>query len=216
MDFKDIRDQLLERIKEYGQKISENEAAVQLTERYRALSPVMQKVLAGATIVLALYIIYSIPASYVSTSQEYEESFEYNRGLIRGLFRSARQPIINSQKFSGLSASELKSRVEGLMTSALVVESQKGSSYPSKNTLPVALPAAIKQEGMTFEIKKLNLKQVVSLGEQISTMHPNTKLAAVEIQADEADPHYFNVKYAVTSLSLPIKSEIKSAPTKKR
>lgn len=215
MDFKDIKDQFAERLKEVGQKISENESVIQLVERYKALSPVMQKVIAGVSIVLALYIIYSIPASYVTTSTEYEDNFNYNRGLIRGLFRSARQPIINAEKFSGMNTDELKTRVDGLMASALVVESQKGSSYPSKNALSVALPAAIKQEGMTFEIKKLNLKQVVSLGEQISTMHPNAKLAAVEIRADEQDPHYFNVKYSVTSLSLPMKSEAK-APTKKR
>lgn len=216
MDLKEIKEQFVEKLKDYGQKIADNETVIELVEKYKSLSPLVQRIIAGVTIVLAMYLIYSIPESYVTTSTEYEDSFESNRSLIRGLFRSARQPMIDANKFSGLSADQLKSRVEGLMSSALVVESQKGASYPSKPTLAAQIPPAIKQEGMTFEIKKLNLKQVVTLSEQLSTMHPNTKLAAMEIQADEQDPHYFNVKYSVSSLSLPIKSDNKPMLNKKR
>lgn len=216
MDLKEIKEQLVDKLKEYGQKVADNDTVIQLVERYKALSPLVQKVITVLTITLVLYVIYSVPASYVASSVEYEESFINNRNLIRGLFRSARQPIINADKFSGLTTDQLKSRVDGLLAGELVVDSQKGPSYPSKATLSGQIPAAIKQEGMTFEIKKLNLKQIVNLSERISTMHPNTKLAALEIFADEKDPHYYNVKYSVSSLSLPIKSEGKPAIDKKK
>lgn len=219
MTLAELKEQLAERLKEYGTKINESESFIQLKERYNNFSPGMQKILAGFFFFLVAYVIYSVPAMFIDASKEYEENFSTNRQLIRGLYRSARNPSIPADRFTGQDFEQMKSAVEGTLSAQQVIESQKGSFAPANKPLAAnKVPQAIRQTGMTFEIKKLNLKQVVGISEQISTMHPNTKLASLEIRADEADPHYFNVKYTLSSLSLPIKTppNAKPQPFKRR
>ncbi len=211
--FADIKEQVVEKLKEYGSRISENETVITLMERFHNLSPLVQKTVIASLIFLAGFLLYSIPAAYITEAQEAEESFATNRRLLRDLYRSARNPSIPPERFSGPKFEDMKMRVEGLLSKTQVLESQKGAFVPTKRPLPASkVPNSILQEGMEFELKKLNLKQVVALSEQLSSLHPNTKLAAVQINADKEDPHYFNVKYTLSSLSVPIKE---SGPAKK-
>lgn len=217
MTLNDLKDQFLERTKDIATRLSENESVIQLKERYQNMSPLVQKTIIFAGIFFVGYMFYSVPAAYIDSAKAYEETFETNRGLLRGLFRAARNPQIPPDRFAGPDFTQMKSRVEGFMASSNVLETQKGTFAPAANPLPTAVvPRQIKQEGMTFELKKLNLKQVVGISEQISSMHPNTKLAGLEINADAEDPHYFNVKYTLSSLSLPMKAERNAAPNPKR
>jgi hypothetical protein len=213
MTLSDVKEQFLERFKEVSAKISESESAILLGERYRNLSPVVQKLLIGFGVFVAAYMIYSVPSAFVDASKEYEDSFTINRELIRGLFRSARNPTISPDRFRGQDFSQMKSQVEGVLANIQVIDSQKGTFSPANRPLPVRqVPSVIQQNGMSFEVKKLNLKQVVALSEQISSMNPNTKLAAMEVRADTIDPHYFNVKFTLSSLNLPIKSDGNKPP----
>lgn len=220
MNLADLKEKFLESLKETSTKLSENETVIRLGESYRNLSPMMQKVLTGFVIFIFGYLIYSVPASFLDAAAEAEENFALNRSLIRGLYRSARNPTISADQFKGLEFEEMKTSVDGVLTNTQVIDTQKTGYVPvprplvSKNA-----PAAIKQTGMSFEIKKLNVKQIVSLSEQLASMHPNTKLAGLEIRADKADPHYYNVKYTLSSLSLPIKeapANNKSQPGRRR
>jgi hypothetical protein len=213
MTLSDVKEQLLERFKEVSAKVSESESAILLSERYRNLSPLVQKSLIGFGVFVAAYMIYSVPSAFVDASKEYEDSFTLNRELIRGLFRSARNPTISPDRFRGQDFGQMKSQVEGVLANIQVIESQKGTFSPANRPLPARqVPSVIQQNGMSFEIKKLNLKQVVALSEQISSMNPNTKLASMEVRADTIDPHYFNVKFTLSSLNLPIKSDGNKPP----
>jgi hypothetical protein len=202
----DIKDQLVERLKDYGTRISESESFILLSERFHNLSPLVQKVITGAALFLVGFLLYTIPAGYITAAQEAEDSFNTNRQLLRGLYRVARNPTIPPERFSGPDFNQMQSKVNDLLNKTQVLDTQKGAFSPAKKPLNNAkVPSAIHQEGMEFEVKKLNLKQVVALSEQVSALHPNTKLASVQIVADPADPHYFNVKYTLSSLSVPIK-----------
>jgi len=217
MTLNDLKEQLLDKWKEISGKVMESESVIQLTEKYRNLSPNAQKAVVAGLVIFAGYMVYSVPASFINSSKEYEASFETNRALIRGLFRSARNPTISADKFRGPGFDDMKSRVDGFLANNQVIESQKGAFAPANKPLKSKLlPNAVRQEGMTFEVKKLNLKQAVTLSEQLAGMHPNAKLAGVEIVADAADPHYYNVKYTLSSLSLPIKEDKPKEPKKKR
>lgn len=219
MDFNQLKEQATEQFKDLWQKINENETVIQLIEKYKGLSPLVQKIIVGASACLVLYLFYTIPSAFLSSASYYEDNFEYNRSLIRGLFRAARSPAGGRDEFSGLSYEQMQSMVNTQLRSAQVLDKQKGSFRPAQRPLPSKMvPSAINQDGMVFEIKKLNLKQVTEISERIASMHPNTKLAAISIQADQKDPHYFNVIYTLSSLSLPGGSspETSKSPFKKR
>jgi len=209
----DLKEQLTERLKEYGNRIAESETFISLNERFHNLSPLVQKCLIAGAVFLVGFLLYTIPASYVGEAQEAEERFTTNRTIMRDLYRVARNPSIPADRFQSPDFNELKTRVDALLTKTQVLDSQKGTFAPAKRPLSTdKVPSEIHQDGLEFEVKRLNLKQVVALSEQLSSIHPNTKLAAVQIDADQKDGHYFNVKYTLASLSAPIKES--TAPKK--
>ncbi|MBY0385702.1 hypothetical protein K2X05_11150 [bacterium] len=215
MNFSDIKEKFIESFQQLASRVQESSLYIQLMERYRNFNPLMQKLIVVSLVFLVLFAFYLIPDSFVSSSVTYEESFQVNRRLVRDLFRTARNPMIRSDQFKGPDFDEMKSLIEAQMMGAQIMDSQKGAFLPVNKPLPSKLvPGAIQQTGLSFEVKKLNLTQIVQLSQKLSSLHPNTKLSGVDIQADKEDPHYFQVKFTMSSLSLPIKDE--SAPLKKK
>lgn len=154
MTLSDIKEQVVERAKDIATRISENENVVRLSERFQNLSPLVQRTIMFSAVFFVGYILYSIPAAYIDSAKTYEETFEVNRGLLRGLFRTARNPQIPPGRFKGPDFNEMKTRVDGFLMSGNVLETQKGAFAPENNPLPSAtVPRAIKQDGMSFEVK---------------------------------------------------------------
>lgn len=213
--FADLKEKLMESLQQIWSRIQESSIYIQLMERYSNFNPTVQKLILAGLVFFAVFFVYMIPDSFVTSSKTYEDNFHVNRRLIRDLFRTARYPVIRANEFKGPDFDEMKSLIEAQMNGAQIIDSQKGPFVPVNKPLASKLvPGAIQQAGLAFEVKKLNLRQIVNLSQKLSALHPNTKLAGVDIQADKEDPHYYNVKFTMSSLSLPMKDE--SAPTKKK
>lgn len=206
MGIEEVKEQLKEKWDELVIKVSESEAFIQLSERYSNLSPVVQKVIVFSVIFFAGYVVYSIPAGFISAAGEKEANFVQSRTLIRGLVRSARNPTISPDQFNGQEFEEMRSRIDEVAKNNQVLDTQKGVAANAIKPLPSdVVPSQIKQNGITYEFKKLTLRQAVAMSQQMSSLHANTKLAGVMIEADREDPHYFTVKYTLSSLALPLK-----------
>lgn len=213
--FSDLKEKVVESFQQLLSRIQDSALYNQLLEKYNNLTPSVQKLLLAGLLFFAVFTVYLIPESFVTSSNTYEESFKVNRRLIRDLFRTARHPAIRPEQFKGPDFDELKTLIDTQITGTQILESQKGPFLPVNKPLTGKLvPGAIQQTGLSFELKKLNLTQIVQLSQKLSSLHPNTKLAGVDIQADKEDPHYFQAKFIMSSLSLPIKEE--SAPVKKK
>lgn len=215
MNWNEIKEKIVDFFAPILAKIQESSLYIQLMERYRNLNPLVQKLVLAGLVFFAVFTVYLIPEAFVNSSVSYEDSFQMNRRLVRDLLRTARNPVIRAEQFRGPDFDEMKSLIETQITSAQIMESQKGPFLPEDKPLPTKLvPNAIEQTGLSFQVKKVNLTQIVQLSQKLSSLHPNTKLAGVNIQADKEDPHYFDVTFTMSSLSLPIKDEVK--PEKKK
>lgn len=203
MDFSEQKEQIIEKFKETSQKISENDTVIQLVEAYKGLSPLVQKCLLAFVALIFVYVLYSIPSGYIASASDYEARFQENRDMIRGLFKTARMGSGGSSSFTGQSYSTMKSSSEGKLRMERVMDTQQSGFLNADKALPRnAVPTAIRQEGMTISLKQLNIEQVAGLSEKLSSLHPNTKLAGLSVRATKADPHYFDVSYTLSSLSL--------------
>ncbi len=213
--FSDLKEKLKESLQQFLSRVQESSLYIQMMERFNNFNPAMQKLIVAGLVFFAVFFVYMIPEAFVTSSQTYEDNFHVNRRLIRDLFRTARHPVIRADEFKGPDFEEMKALIETHMTGAQIIESQKGPFVPVNKPLASKLvPGAIQQAGLSFEVKKLNLRQIVNLSQKLSALHPNTKLAGVDVQADKEDPHYYNVKFTMSSLSLPMKDD--SAPPKKK
>lgn len=210
MGIEDIKEQLKEKWDELLVKVTESDSFILVSERYNNLAPMVQKALLFTMIFFVGYVVYSIPAYFIDSANEKEARFVETRGLIRGLSRSARNPVVSPDQFRGMEFEEMRARIDEVAKRIQVIDSQKGTAAAAVKPLPAnVVPSAITQNGLSYEFKKLTLRQAVAMSEQISSLHANTKLAGVTIEADREDSHYFTVRYTLSSLSLPSKSKRK-------
>ncbi|MCB0378833.1 MAG: hypothetical protein KDD33_10095 [Bdellovibrionales bacterium] len=203
MNFEDLKDQLREQFQELWAKIQENELFIQLKERYDGLTPEVQKIINFTSIAIVVYFIYSIPASFSSSSSTYEENFIENRQLTRDLIRAGRLTRDLKMPPPAPDFPQMQSNIERILTENLVLEEQK-SSLTQKNDVAGTdlVSKSFNQTGARVVVKKLNLKQLVKIAEDVSKM-PSSELINMAVQADTKDPHYFNVDYEVAAFSVP-------------
>ncbi len=203
MDFESYKEQLIEALKNFRNKVEDSETYIRLKERYDNLPAHYQKGILFTALFLSIYLIYSIPASFVSTAQEKLTYFEENRQLTRELIRAGRLARTIQLPPPAPSSEMLNTLIEDQLIKERVIPEQKMGTKPVTDLADTSLvPKAIEQSGLKTSLKKLNLKQVVRIGEGLSAID-SSQLMNIAIQADSKDPHYFNVDYEVATFSVP-------------
>lgn len=146
----------------------------------------------------------SIPYSFVSSSSNFVAEFEEHRDLIRSLLRtrnlSGGPPLPR-----GMTAEDMKMRVESSLDQAGLLDTQLGSIEILSDGDPNSklAPANVTQQGVKVELKKLNLRQILDLGYRLQNLDGSVKMTGLEIKAAADDPHYFNTIFKLISYSLP-------------
>lgn len=203
MNFDDLKDQLRERFQVLAARVQESAAWGDLTEKFGNLSPNAQKgVLAGIGAFFAL-VLLAIPYSMYSSSATTVTEFEEKRDLIRELFRVKRESAILDSAPPEISPAELQSRANNQITTAQIQPEQIRSISEFDNAGSPGIPKNVIQKGITVNLGKLTLRQVVDLGHQLQSIHPSTKMIGLEVNANRDNPHYFDVVYKIVSFSLP-------------
>ena len=218
MDFEAYKEQFLESFNTYKNKVVESDLYIQLKERYDNLQPNVQTLIKVGASFLIIYFFYSIPASFVSASQEKMEFFNDNRDLTRNLIRAGR--IDRHMPFPppATSSSSMQSAVESKMRSLLVLPEQKLSLGPKSDVASKSfVHKNVIQNGLQAKFKKLTLKQAIKIAETMENVR-GSELINLSIIADKEDPHYFNVEYEMASFSVkkPIKKIVPSKKSKKK
>lgn len=199
MDFESLKEQFLERFHFYKNQIQESEAYIQLKERYDNLTPQIQLLIKATSVFFIIYIFYSIPASFVASANENLSLFEEQRQLTRDLIRAGRIEKTTQLPPPAPSASDLSNQVDGILTREQILPEQKMSAAAKENVASKDLvPPSIKQSGIKVSLKKLNLRQIVKVGEALNNIN-SSRLMNIAIQADADDPHYFTVDYEVAA-----------------
>lgn len=216
MDLDIYKEQLVETFNTYRSRVEDNSSYIQLKEKYDNLPQNGQKAIVYGVLFLIVYFVYSIPASFVTSADEKLEFFEENRQLTRELIRAGRIEKTVQLPPPAPSTQSLQSQVEAKLSQERVTPEQKLNSQPIKNVAATSIvPKSIIQNGVKTTIKQLNLKQVVKLGESFDDIS-GTQLMNIAIQADNKDPHYFNVDYEVASFSVPIEKEASPKKSSKK
>ena len=212
MDFESIKEQAVDRFFELKGKVEDSELYIGLKERYDNLSPNAQIGVKVAASFMALFMLYSFPAGYLTSANEKMEMFEENRQLTRDLIRAGRIARTIQLPPMAPSMESLTAQVNSAIDKENVLSEQKGGVTPKQDVVQKSIvPATINQTGLKANIKKLNLRQLVNIGESLQKIQ-GSKLINMAVLADNKDPHYFNVDFEVAAFSLPIAKE--EAPKK--
>ncbi len=207
MDFEALKEQFLDRFQAYKSQLEDTGIYIQLKERYDNLSPGIQQAVKYAGLLFVIYFFYSIPASFIDSANQKLTYFEDNRQMTRELIRAGRIAQTVQLPPPAPTATSLSSHVERVLAAEQILPEQKMSSTQKENVAAKTLaPASIKQSGIKLSLKKLNLRQLVRVGEALDQID-STKLINLAIQADAQDPHYFAVDYEVAAFEVPRDSE---------
>ena len=202
MNFDDLKEQFITTFKTRWEQFQDSSLYNQGKDRFENLSPVMQKVTVGGVIVLLIYIVLSIPLSYISNSSDRVAEFETNRQLIRDLLKVSRE----AQDVPNIPAAPpmevIRSRVDQEIQNArLLPEQIKGTDVTAEASS--LIPQNLQAGSMKISLAKLNLRQVLDLGYQFQNINPSVKLKDVGITANGEDSRYFDVIYKLAVLAVP-------------
>ena len=203
MNIESLRENLTKKLITLKNRIEETEAYNRARETYQGLSPKIQKLIKFIFIFLIAYPFYSLPNSYIKTAKENMGFFEENRNLTKGLIRAGRIASNSQSSPSSLSTNQLRSMLEAKISSQGVSSEQRKEITPLNQITDKSLiPGKVKQKGLKVKIDKLNLRQLILLGESFDSIE-SSRLMNLSVTADKLDPHYFNVEYEVATFFIP-------------
>ncbi len=207
MDIESIKEQIIDRFFEIKGKVEDSELYIGLKDRYDNLSPNAQIGVKIAASLMTLFVLYSFPAGYLTTANEKIEMFEENRQLTRDLIRAGRIASTIQLPPMAPTIDSLTSQINSAIDNEHVLAEQKGGVIAKQDVVQKSIvPKAISQTGVKAILKKLNLRQLVNLGESLEQIQ-GSKLINIAVLADSSDPHYFDVDYEVAAFSMPMPKE---------
>jgi hypothetical protein len=200
-----IKDQLADQFNALWGRVQESSAYNSLKEQYESWPHIAQRGAAYGAGFLLVFLILSIPFSYISSSSVAIEEFNDHRALLRDLLRVSGQAGAPPPLPPGLSTADLQARVQGLVAQFGLIEEQVvGVTALGDRPAAALAPPAIEQSGVELSLKKLNLEQILDISVRLQDISDGTRLTGLTINANAEDNHYFDVIFKVVNFSIPI------------
>lgn len=195
-------EQIKAQLQSVWEKIQESEAYNQLNDRYQSLSSTGQKAVQAFGILIILGAFLFSPLSQLTTSQSLISEFESKRSLIRDLFKAYRDSSTSTQIHPAPMSSELISNIQSSLSNARLIPEQiiAVSTSQAEGKL---IPANLLMDVIEVKLSKLNLRQIVDIGTQLTNISDAVKVKDMIIRAHAELAGYFDVDFKLYSLKVP-------------
>lgn len=205
MAFEDLKDKFQDGIAEFRNKIEESPAYHSVRERYENLSTSAQRALLLSLVAAGIIMFCYIPYSYFSSSSVYVTEFNEKRSMIRQLLRASRLASQAGSVSNPPEIGTLQSTITNRLAQFNLLPDQNGGiNIVSAAALGGSLaPAGIVQEGLSVNLKQLNLKQVVDIGYDFQNLAQGVRLVGLSMSPTPADTRYFDVIFQIARFSMP-------------
>lgn len=203
----DLKERFDGALKNLLERVQESSLFIQIKEKYENLTPIKQKLsIAGISLIL-VYILFSIPFSYFSSSSDYVSAFEEKRQLLRDLLKVAR----DSKELPNIpippDIASLRAQIQGLLEADRLIPTQILGIENSVTTSQL-IPSLLSQGTVSVKLAQLNLRQAVEIGHQLQGINQSVKITELQMTANAKDSHYFDVLYKLVVLAIPQQAEI--------
>ena len=214
----DVKDRIRESFAAGLTRIQESPAWHQLMERYQGLSQTGQRIALAVTGVLLALLMFLLPWTFFSSSQDRVADFEDKKKMIRDMFRYSHEASTLPRAPEALGPARLRSIVQtalsGVRPTLLPEQTAAIEDIDNAAAKSEALPKALTQKGVVVPLTRLNLDQVVTIGTKLKELVPTVKLVGLRVQANQPDPHYFDASFKLVAFELPAEAPPKGAPGK--
>ena len=200
MDLQGLKDQFGENIDKVKNLAQESPLYNTLKEKFEALPSRSQKITIFGAIALVIFLVLSIPFSYISVSKTNIEAFEQDRSLIKRLLKTKQAQ--NLPKMPNIETTRLKTQIEALLKRSNLLDEQIDDIKDVPSPSPF-ITNKVKQSGLDVFLKNLNLQQIKDIGFELQKINPNAKLTGLNINASKDKENYFYVVFSLKNISFP-------------
>lgn len=199
---------LMDRISELGStiwsRLEENSAFNTLREKFETLSSSVQRLVTIGAISLVILLIVSIPLSGLFGSSSYVGEFEEKKDIIERLLAAEQSMKQGSPLPEGLTSPALQARVRNRLQMFRLIEGQGPTLAPLGDKPAGSLaPNILEQAGLEVNLKGLNLKQTLDIGNALESLDASVKVLGLTVTASTQFPKYYDVIYKIVSFSFP-------------
>ena len=200
--FAELGEQLKSQLTQIWDKIKDTESYNQLRDKYESLTPAGQKISQIVFFGLLVGVLIYVPFSQVQVSSVQIEQFETQRGLIRDLFKTFRESLGHLQMATPPTGAQLVLTIQtSLQNARLLPEQIVGvTNAQAEGRL---IPQSLLADVVEVRLAKLNLRQIVDIGTQLTNLSPTLKIKDLLINANPELAGYFDVNYKIYALKVP-------------
>ena len=202
----DFKERFLSQFKNIFERIQTSSFYVRARDQFDNMNPTQQ--IASLLVVVALIVfglVYTPVTTYFSSSSNLVE-FEAQRQTLRTLHQVYRESLNQPQIPTPPNSFDVKSQIEAkakemnfLPEQIKGIEPLEASSVSSQ-----LIPLARRSGGVLVRFAKLNLKQIVNMGEKIQAISPSLKLQDMLMVSNQEDARYYDVNFMLVSLNVPV------------
>lgn len=199
---KETLDQLKDTLLSRWEQFQETDTYISLQEKYDNLPPRGQNAVVFFSFFFVFLMIFSVPYSWFSTSRDSVVEFEDVKHTIVDLL-DVSQEIKNLPPVAlSISTADLKERTQKIFTDKGLNKDQISNINETQFSNPQGsnlIPPQINAAGVEANLKQLTLKQIVDIAYELERISPLVKVLNMDMKATDADPHYYNVQFRVSS-----------------
>lgn len=197
MAFEDLKDQIVDRLKNYWDEFKESPTYERIKDKYISLPASTQKLVLWSIGAILAFILISIPYSFLSTSSTYVTDFEDHTQTLRDLYRVQRELAQTPDVGTTPEPSQMRSQVQSILNQAGLAQDQITSlnEINIAEANPPLIPAGVGQKGLEISLASLNLKQVLDIGVQLQNSNRSLHILSMDMKANRENDHYYDVIY---------------------
>jgi type II secretory pathway component PulM len=218
MNFQDMKEESLEQLSVYKEKIQESAVYIQIKERYDQLNPKQQKYVNIGSILLIAYIVLSIPLGSLSEANSKIEKYKEEKKLLANFKKAQEAASTAPRPQKPQDGNRLSRNLRSLFEKEGLNKDQIGNAdaFTENNTGQFPeIPKEASITGVKASLKQLNIKQLVDILKKVETQSTPSKMTHLNITPTADKAGFFDVAFELRGFDLPIE-EVKQEETSKR
>lgn len=194
--------QVTQKLEAISQRIQDTEGFQRLAEKYNSLTPQGQKVANICIVLLLIAVALFFPGTTFMQSQDQMASFESQRSLIKDLFKTYREASSQSGLPVPPPSDMMKNQINSQLKAAQLLPEQI-VSVASGQVEGSLIPEGLVKDVIVVSLAKLNLRQILDIGNNLNRISQTVKVKDLSIQASANMAGYFDTTFKVYALNIP-------------
>lgn len=219
MNFEDIKEESLEQLNVYKEKIQESSIYIQIKEKYDQLNPKQQKYVNIGSILVVTYLVLSIPLGSLSEANNKIERYKAEKKLLANFKKAQEAASTAPRPQKPQDGNRLSRNLKSLFEKEGLSKDQIGEAdaFTEDNTGQFPeIPKEANITGVKAKLNQINIKQLVDVLKKVETQSAPSKMTHLKINPTAEKAGFYDVAFELRGFDLPVEEVKQEEPTRSR